>query len=571
MQTLKERWQNISDKSKKMLIGITAGTAVITIIAFGALKFGFQPEYTTLFAGLNREDAQAVVALLQEDGVSYRYDDKSGDIQVPSENVDTTRAELLSQGYPKSGFTYDMYRDNAGLMTTESDKKQYTLYELQNRLGAQICLFDGVRDAKVTIVEAGEQKYALSDTQATEASASVVVTMDKGETLTADKAASIKNLIARAVRGMNFTNVAVFDAETMLEVGGDSSDDSGLAGAKDMTSLTSLVESNIAANVRRVLEKLYGSGNVAVSVKGTLNMEKLIQENTVYSTPEKVNELDKSGLLNKENLINEDSASTDISAGGVAGADANADTPRYTTGDNSQAVNDGYQNSSADREWLYNSLKEQRQVEPGVLENTTVGVVITTEDMSVSQNDLIKLVASSAGIPQDQAKEKITIVRAAGPEKAPVQDAGSQPVNAEPSGAVSLPLPALIAIASGILLLLLLLLLLLRRKKSKAKEQGLAEDLFEFEDGPQAEDEMAAAANADGTQASLYMSEEDDEMQRNEEIINLRMQHSLKLKQNIAEFVDQNPQIAAKLVQSWLRGEEDEIGRKNSSGARKGK
>ena len=37
------------------------------------------------------------------------------------------------------------------------------------------------------------------------------------------------------------------------------------------------------------------------------------------------------------------------------------------------------------------------------------------------------------------------------------------------------------------------------------------------------------------------------------------MQHSLKLKQNIGEFVDQNPQIAAKLVQSWLRGEVGDI------------
>ena len=48
-------------------------------------------------------------------------------------------------------------------------------------------------------------------------------------------------------------------------------------------------------------------------------------------------------------------------------------------------------------------------------------------------------------------------------------------------------------------------------------------------------------------------------MERNEEILNLRMQHSLKLKQNIGEFVDQNPQIAAKLVQSWLRGEVGDI------------
>ena len=136
-----------------------------------------------------------------------------------SDTVDKTRAELLSKGYPKSGFTYDMYRNNAGIMSTEKDKEKYTLYELQDRLGAQIGLFEGVRDAKVTIAEGGTQKYALDDTQQTDASASVVVTMDPGQDLTDTKAAAIKNLIARAVKGMNFTNVSVFDAARAYQSG----------------------------------------------------------------------------------------------------------------------------------------------------------------------------------------------------------------------------------------------------------------------------------------------------------------------------------------------------------------
>jgi len=415
MHTLKEYWQKLSDKSKKILMTITGVTAVIVVLAVIALKVGFQPEYSTLFTGLNQEEAREVVSLIQEENIDYRFNDKEGAIQVTKENVDQTRARLLSQGYPKSGFTYDMYRDNAGLMTTESDKKQYTLYDLQDRLGAQIRLFEGVRDAKVTIAEAGEQKYALSDQNATDASASVVITMESGKTLTSDKAEAIKNLIARAVRGMNFTSVSVFDAESMMEVGGDSADESGLGGAKDLTALTSLIESNIGANVRRVLEKLYGQGNVAVSVKGTLNMEKLIQENTLYSTPDKINEQDKTGLLHTEEVINEDSLAADMSAGGVAGADANADTPRYTNNDNTAAVTDRDTNSSAAREWLYNTMKEQRQIEPGVLENITVGIVINTSDLSVSESDLVKLVANSAGIPQSEAEQNIAIVRAEGP------------------------------------------------------------------------------------------------------------------------------------------------------------
>lgn len=559
MQKLKEHWQNLSDKSRKMLMAIAGGTAAIAIIAVLVLKLGTNTDYSTLFTGLNQEEAQEVVALLQEEGVDYRFNDKDGAIRVPAVKADQTRAELLSKGYPKSGFTYDMYRNNAGLMTTESDKKQYTLYDLQDRLGAQIRLFEGVQDAKVTIAEAAEQKYALQDNTNTDASASVVVTMEAGQSLNDSKAAAIKNLIARSVRGLNFTNVAVFDADTMMEVGGSAGGEDAFGSAKDLTALTSLIENNISVNVRRVLEKLYGSGNVAVSVKGTLNMERLIQENTQYSTPEKINEQDKTGLLNREDTINENSAASDQGAGGVAGADANADTPRYTNQDNTQAIADSYSNSSATREWLYNSVKEQRQVDPGVLENATVGIVINTDDTTtVTNNQLINLVADSAGIPRDLANQSITIVRAPSQESVPVITPPEQPQTKDDG----LPLPIVIAmIAGGILILLLLLLLLMekRRRRRKADEYVDSPNMYAVEEEARAPETEAPPVNVLNTEAGLQMQAENAEMERNEEILNLRMQHSLKLKQNIGEFVDQNPQIAAKLVQSWLRGEVGDI------------
>ncbi len=558
MQKLKEHWQNLSDKSRKTLMAIAGGTVAIAFIAVLVLKLGTNTDYSTLFTGLNQEEAQEVVALLQEEGIDYRFNDKDGAIRVPAVRADQTRAELLSKGYPKSGFTYDMYRSNAGLMTTESDKKQYTLYDLQDRLGAQIRLFEGVQDAKVTIAEAAEQKYALQDNTNTDASASVVVTMEAGQTLNDSKASAIKNLIARSVRGMNFTNVAVFDADTMMEVGSSADGEDAFGSAKDLTALTSLIENNISINVRRVLEKLYGQGNVAVSVKGTLNMERLIQENTRYSTPEKIDEQDKTGLLNREDTINENSAAADQGAGGVAGADANADTPRYTNQDNTQAIADSYANSSATREWLYDSVREQRQVDPGVLENATVGIVINTEDnTTVTNNQLINLVADSAGIPRDQASQSITIVRAPSQTAVPVVVPPDQVVTKDEG----LPLPIIIAmIAGGVLILLLLILLLMekRRRRKKADEYADSPDLYAVEDEVRPP-ETEAPPSVLNTEAGLQMQAENAEMERNEEILNLRMQHSLKLKQNIGEFVDQNPQIAAKLVQSWLRGEVEDI------------
>lgn len=559
MQGFKDYWRGISDKTKKILIAIVTGTVAIAIISVFVLNMGMKGDYSTLFTGLNQDEAREVVAMLQDQGIDYRFNDRQGAIRVPSSKVDQTRAGLLSKGYPKSGFTYDMYRSNAGLMTTESDKKQYTLYDLQDRLGAQIRLFDGVQDAKVTIAEGGDQKYALGDDAQTDASASVVVTMKEGRVLSDSEASAIRNLIARAVRGMNFTNVAVFDAATMQEVGGDGGDDGSYGGAKDLTALTSLVENNIAGNVRRVLEKLYGQGSSAVSVKGTLNMEKLIQENTQYTTPEKIDAQDKQGLLQQENASNENSGTAQQQAGGVAGTDANADTPRYTNQGGAKPPSDSYANSSAAREWLYNSVKEQRQVDPGVLENTTIGVVIDTADTTVSMDDLINLVANSAGVSKEDAKQKITIIRAQSPASKEVSTALAAP-KAQPQNV--LPLPIIIAMAAGgFLILLLILLLLLGRRKRRPSPGEDGEDL----DLPPEDEEVFSQSSR--KEPGLSPDFHDEEMEKNEEILNLRMQHSLKLKQNIGEFVDQNPQIAAKLVQSWLRGEGESGGGKHGSDA----
>ncbi len=549
MQNMKEYWQNLSGKTKKLLIAIVSATAVIAISGVVALNYLAQRDYSVLFTGLNQEEAQQVVSLLQEQGYPYRYDDNDGAIRMPSASVDQARVQLLSQGYPKSGFTYDMYRDNSGLMTTESDKKQYTKYELQDRLGAQIRLFEGVQDAKVTIAEAGEQKYAL-DTVAEESSAAVTVTMKSGRSLTDNQAAAIKNLIARSVRGMTFTNVSVFDAESMVEIGAND----GTGGSGEYTELTSEIENHIAGNVRRVLEKLYGQGNVAVSVKGTLNTDKLIQEVTRYTVPERIDAEDKTGLLEREDTTFENQGTQENGAGGVAGADANADTPRYTAGNGNGNGTDTYANGSASREWLFDTLREQRQVDPGVLENTTIAIVIDTADKSIDERDLISLVANASGIAQDQAADKITIIRASSAtEGEEDEDEDSKQAGTEPE--TGIPTPIIIAlIAGGVLLLLLLIIILLLARSRRKKAIALEESADEW---PQTENQEGETPPVVETEAARQFREENAEMEQNEEILNLRMQHSLRLKQNIGEFIEQNPQIAAKLVQSWLRGEED--------------
>ncbi len=85
-------------------------------------------------------------------------------------------------------------------------------------------------------------------------------------------------------------------------------------------------------------------------------MQKLIQETVQYTTPDKVDQNDKTGLLEKEETAGENTGSTSSGNGGAAGADATQIHPLYGP-DSTQAGSDTYSNNSAVREWLYNSTK----------------------------------------------------------------------------------------------------------------------------------------------------------------------------------------------------------------------
>ena len=74
-----------------MLVAIVVGTAAIAIVGVLALKYFEQRDFSTLFTGLNQEEAKEVVALLQEESITYRYDNRNGTVLVPSASVDQTR------------------------------------------------------------------------------------------------------------------------------------------------------------------------------------------------------------------------------------------------------------------------------------------------------------------------------------------------------------------------------------------------------------------------------------------------------------------------------------------------
>ncbi|MCI9339118.1 MAG: flagellar M-ring protein FliF [Dorea sp.] len=522
MGQLKEFAGNLSRKVKILIV---AGALVLIIGAIALAVILNNRPYTELFSGLGQEEAQQIVDKLLEDGVDYRFEGDST-ILVKKDVVDQTKATLVQEGYPKNGFTYDTFKNNAGMLTTDSDKHTYKIYELQDRIGSTIRLFDGVSDAKVTIALGEESKYALNDEEEKSSAAVTVIMKDNG-TPTVKQVMGIQRLVSKSIPGMELEDVAVIDGNGN-DVSVDADGNQQNASNSDADDYAKLIEDKVASNVRNVLAPIYGLENVRVSANARVNMEKLIRESTTYTTPDKIDAQDKSGIISHEETYNEGANSGDA-AGGVAGTETNADTPEYDTDgnvDGSQAYSE-----SAVRDYLVNELKEQGQVDPGQLEDLTVSVAINGNGYgSLRENQIRSLVANAAGISADVQEQKITIV------SAPFDGIDDEDESEEVSGRGILervPLWALIAGVALILLLIAIIVILVIRRRRKQEEEEV-EELIEDEE--EIEEEVPAILDL------------------NDELQEIQNDRGMELKKNVREFAEQNAEISAQLLKNWLNG-----------------
>ena len=284
-----------------------------------------------------------------------------------------------------------------------------------------------------------------------------------------------------------------------------------------------------------MLEPFYGADNVRVSAKGSVNMEKVIRESTTYTTPEKIDEEDKTGILSKETGARETSGGGNA-AGGVVGTETNSDVSQYTA--NATQNGDGYTSESWTRDFLVNQIKEQGEIDSGVLEDVTVSVAINGRTLGdLTTNKLMELVGNAVGIAPDDRIDKITIANAPFYEGSEGENRGIMEQLAETVK------DNLLFVIIGIVLLLLLVtaLIIFLRKRKKAEdeleevlEEELAQEISPEEEGEREEEEVEPL-----------------------DLVSLKNERSQQLRDVVRAFAEENPEISAQMLKNWLRGGEN--------------
>ncbi len=524
LKNITDFWGNLSQKTKKLLIGGLVGLVIVALIITFILN---NKSYVVLFKDINEEETVEVMQQLQENNVDYKYE-KDGTILIPEEQESTLRMQLAQAGHPRSGSNYDLFTQNIDFMTTDYEKRKYEVFQLQERMQDSIKTIDGIEDVLVTINVPEEKSFAWETAQE-EASASIKLNLRAGASITPSQTSGIVQLVAKSVEGLKEENIAIID-----------SNGNSLAASDDMLKTDAIklklqvekeFEQEIEERVKTFLITMYGPDNVQVSAKSTINFDKKISEMLKYIPEEKTN----TGVISESQTDKEVTGPEDA-VGGIIGAETNAEVSTYpgvtVKGD------DIYVKDSNTINYLVSQLKEQVEHNPGSVENLTVAVVINKQGMSDEEKNNVKeLVANAAGVDKNKiALQNMTFYDSENPEGSPV--AVQDPMESDNNKLRQILIYG--GIALGIAAILSFIISVLVSNKRKKKQGALL-----------AENKGKSNDSNKGNKPDDYSWKD-----VHDEIV-LHETEEQVLKNQLKEFTRQNPEIAAQLIRTLIKGDDD--------------
>jgi flagellar M-ring protein FliF len=185
-------------------VALVGGTLWVFVTLLG------QPKYVTLYSGLRPEDAQALGAKLAAKNIPHQISPDGGSLLVPEDKLDASRLETAAAGLPRSarlGFELFDTPNWAGSDFTEKVNYQRALEGELERTLATLSEVEGVRVHLVLPEE------SLFTEQEHEAKAAVILKTRSGR-LSEQAQLAIPQLVASAVDRLRPENVTVVDADS---------------------------------------------------------------------------------------------------------------------------------------------------------------------------------------------------------------------------------------------------------------------------------------------------------------------------------------------------------------------
>jgi len=301
---LKERFGEQALRKAGLIAGLVAS------IAAGVLLFVWaqEPTYRPLYGKLAERDAAAIVEALKAAGADYRLDPNSGEISVPAGDVAKLRLHMASQGLPEGSGTagFESLQKEQGFGTSQFMENARFQRALETELARSISSIQVVESARVHLAVPKQSVFIRERDKPT---ASVVVNLVPGRSLTDGQVAAIVHMVASSVPELLHENVTVVDQRGRLL---SRKEEPALA---DITTaqleFRQTLEDGYVRRIENLLAPMFGANRVRAQVSARLNFAQ--EEST-----QEVFDPERSAVRSEQ--LNEQRTVDDRLARGVPGA-----------------------------------------------------------------------------------------------------------------------------------------------------------------------------------------------------------------------------------------------------------
>jgi flagellar M-ring protein FliF len=363
------------------------------------------PPQKTLFAGLPEADKAAVVQALEQANIPAAVDNGTGAVTVGEDDFSRARMLLAGQGLPKAAPGGYAILDQLPMGVSRAVEGERLRQARESELSRSIQEIDAVVEARVHLAMPEASVFVRDKASP---SASVIVKLGAGRTLSDAQVGSIVNLVASSVPGMKPDAVTIVDQAGALltRPGGQSAGDGRL-------DVQARVEDKFRQQLGQLLTPLLGAGNFSAEVQAEVNLDETQATRESY---------DKQGILRAE-TGNWTGAQGGATPGGIPGALSNTpppastlQTPQAATGDPGGAPGvptAGKQSDSFQRAYDLGREVSVTRAAPGSVKRLSVAVVLREPEKGrrtqMEINQITDLVKSAVGFDANR-QDQVTVI-----------------------------------------------------------------------------------------------------------------------------------------------------------------
>jgi flagellar M-ring protein FliF len=245
-----------------------------------------QSSYQPVFGAREKVAASDMMGVLEAEKIPFRVHPDSGQVMVPSSQLGKVRMLLAAKGVTAqlpAGLELMDKNDPLGVSQFVQDVRFRR--GLEGELAQSILTMDTIASARVHLAIAKSTSFVASDGD--KSSASVVVAVKPGRTLSDEQIAAIVNLVSGSVASLSPARVSLVDqAGHYLSSRVDLADgfDAGSQGDANAKRVTDAVR----ANVNELLGPVLGANNFKLSVTADVDNDKVEETQEKFGEAPKV-------------------------------------------------------------------------------------------------------------------------------------------------------------------------------------------------------------------------------------------------------------------------------------------